>query len=198
MLLIILFFIIGIIYFIVRFKNRKKYIIYKTKEVKPVYKVSTCDHAPTEAVSQVHALGSVFPSQGGMGYLKNCTKCGCWLICECKRDWFMKFMPNYIEKLQESKDKVAFCPNVCEACLGIKERLNLFQKLDKTEKVIEYIYYNDDEFFDYCYGRPISGFEKDMNVRYGNASEKERAEAEIRQQKAKKLLNYYIFGTKDE
>lgn len=194
-------------------------------EVSKATNPDLCEHTPSEMKQQVHILYRVFPSQGDIGYRYNCTKCGCWLICECKRDLYMKYLPHYLDKFKQAGETIIFLPNVCNTCRRNDE--NEKQRWNKFKKVVEYIAKNDKDFFEYCYGSPVSGYEKDMEIR-SKATEldfssetmeggpfsitmttlkgvkptpeklkKEAKEAQIRQEKARRLINDYLFRTKD-
>jgi hypothetical protein len=172
---------------------------------KPKEMLSTmsCSHIPSQNPLQIHELYHAFPSQGGFGYQEVCTQCKVWLICSCQKEWLLKNMPNYIKKLSETENGLSFAPNVCDWCLNKDEKHR--DNIEKINRVIEYIAKNDREFFNYCYGGPVSGYEKDMNKRYeqglnqeiSDSLRVEIAEAKIRQEKARKLLNEYIYRTKD-
>jgi len=105
----------------------------------------------------------------------------------------MKFMIGYINALHKTTEGLVFSSHICEVCLNndLKER----RRWEKIKKVIEYIYINDRQFYNYCYGAPISGYEQDMERR---AKAVTSGNAEIRQQKARRLLNDYLFKTIDD
>lgn len=190
----------------------------------PTVDQDSCEHQSSDMVYQVVGLYSFFPSQGDIGYRYQCTKCKIWLMCNCKKEFYKKYLSNYFEKFKEFRENIIFYPNVCKACRNNDE--NERERWNKFKRAIEYIYQKDRAFFDYCYGRPISGYEKDMQKRSKLAEfqfstetieecpvgisvtslkrakqsssvhiKKEAGEAELRQRKARQLLNDYIFRT---
>jgi hypothetical protein len=112
---------------------------------------------------QVKSLYKHFPSQGEVGYRYKCPECGSWLICECKRDLYMKYLPHYFDKIRQNNVQIFFVPDLCAACRYNDEIEK--KSWEKFRRFIEYISQNDKDFFDYCYGNPISGYEKDMEIR---------------------------------
>lgn len=192
----------------------------------PTVDQDSCEHQPSDVVCQVVGLYRFFPSQGDIGYRYQCTKCKIWLVCDCKKEFYENYLPNYFEKFKEFNENIIFYPNVCRACRNNDE--NERERWNKFKRAIEYIYRKDTEFFDYCYGKPISGYEKDMQKRSKLAElqfstetteegplelsvtslkrakqsssariKKEAGEAELRQRKARQLLNDYFFRTED-
>lgn len=192
----------------------------------PTVDQDSCKHQPSDMAYQVVGLYRFFPSQGDIGYRYQCTKCKIWLMCDCKKGFYTKYLPNYFEKFKNFREKIIFHPNVCKACRNKDEKEK--ERWNKFRLAIEYIYRKDREFFDYCYSGPISGYEKDMEERSKLAElqfstenteegplnisltslkgakqsssdriKKGAGEAELRQRKARQLLNGYIFRTKD-
>jgi len=157
----------------------------------------SCKHNPSGLKIQVVLLYRRFPSQGDVGYQHNCTKCGAWLICDCKKEFYMTYLPHYIDEFNQgdwnsiSIPIIEFYPNVCLACRNNDESVK--REWEKFKKVIEHIYSNDKDLFDYCYGNHVSGYEKDMKIRHEAESKDEALKAKIRQGKARQLLNNYLF-----
>jgi hypothetical protein len=112
---------------------------------------------------QVTSLYKHFPSQGDIGYRYRCTDCGSWLICECRKDFYMKYLPHYFDKINQRNDRIFFIPTLCAICRYNNEAEK--KSWERFKRFIEYIAQNDKGFFDYCYGHPVSGYEKDMDVR---------------------------------
>lgn len=152
---------------------------------------SICQHTLGEWPEQVKHLYRSFPSQGDIGYQFFCKKCQCYVMCACKKSFYLTFLPHYFEKFKETVPLIV-SPRVCRYCRF--QDLKAHEHWIQNMKFIEYIFKNDKAFFDYCYGTPISGYEKDHEIRFKNIKGAAIV-AEARQQKARKLINQYLFKT---
>jgi hypothetical protein len=152
--------------------------------------VDRCEHEIPNSREQVKFLP--FPVSGDIGYRFFCKKCNSWLVCECKKDVYMKYLPHYLMKFKEANQRILFAPNVCEACRNLF--LDAKKRREQFIKTIEYIYNNDKEFFEYCYGDPC-GYAKDIQIRHEKNGSMEAIEAEVRMEKAKRLIKDFLFKT---
>ncbi|MBA7614175.1 hypothetical protein ES703_21438 [subsurface metagenome] len=107
-----------------------------------------------------------------------CMKCGALLVCECEKQWYQKYLPNFAEFFKEG---VAFHLDICFACTNPKKYREYLKMLFMEHppygdwvrtvmRAIELMHERDRVAYDYFFGLPRKYAEDTEKIRKSGKS----------------------------